>query len=162
MPWRPAELQHGVGRDLLPLRRTVIAQSGWFPPTPPSREAERHGEVAQMVLERLDDLLVANSSMRSRFSTTVTLVPEAANMDAYSMPITPRADDHHRAGHLSRLMIPSESMIVLSSNATLDGRAGLVAVAMTILSAVTLRVRPPGRRPRWSAARRNTPCPAGS
>ena len=30
-----------------------------------------------------------NSSIRSRCSTTVTLVPRAANMDAYSMPITP-------------------------------------------------------------------------
>ena len=30
-----------------------------------------------------------NSSIRSRCSTTVTLVPSAANMDAYSIPMTP-------------------------------------------------------------------------
>ena len=39
--------------------------------------------------------------------------------------------------------MPSESMIVFSSKATLAGRAGRVPVAMTTLSAVTLRVRPP-------------------
>ena len=40
-----------------------------------------------------------NSSIRSRRSTTVTLVPSAANMDAYSMPMIPGAHDHHRPRH---------------------------------------------------------------
>ena len=73
----------------------------------------------------------------------MTLVPRAANIDAYSMPITPAPTTTIERGTRSRWMMPSESMIVLSSKATLDGRAGLVPVAMTILSAVTLRVRPP-------------------
>src|ERR1035441_9169749 len=68
-----------------------------------------------------------NSSIRSRCSTTVTLVPSAANMDAYSIPITPApattiergtpnpsfldpdpagARDHHRAGHLLQVGDP--------------------------------------------------------
>ena len=38
--------------------------------------------------------------------------------------------------------MPSESMIVRSSNATLAGRAGLVPVAMMIRSALTGRLRP--------------------
>ena len=59
------------------------------------------------------------------------------------MPITPAPTTTIERGTCSRLMMPSESMIVLSSKATLDGRAGLVPVAMTILSAVILRIRPP-------------------
>ena len=64
-------------------------------------------------------------------------------MLAYSMPITPAPTTTIERGTLSRLMMPSESMIVLSSKATLAGRAGVVPVAMTILSAVILRLRPP-------------------
>ena len=37
--------------------------------------------------------------------------------------------------------MPSESMIVRSSNSTLSGRAGLVPVAMMIFSALTSRLR---------------------
>jgi hypothetical protein len=41
--------------------------------------------------------------------------------------------------------MPSESMIVFSSNATLAGRAGLVPVALTTETAVTFRSRPVGQ-----------------
>jgi hypothetical protein len=63
-------------------------------------------------------------------------------MLAYSMPITPAPATTIDRGTFSRWMMPSESMTVLSSKATLAGRAGRVPVAMTITPAVTLRVRP--------------------
>ncbi len=59
------------------------------------------------------------------------------------MPITPAPTTTIERGTRSRWMMPSESMIVRSSKATLDGRAGTVPVAMTIFSALTLRLRPP-------------------
>ena len=65
-----------------------------------------------------------NSSIRSRCSTTVTLVPSAANMDAYSIPITPAPATTIERGTFSRWTIPSESITVRSSNSTLSGRAG--------------------------------------
>ena len=83
-----------------------------------------------------------NSSIRSRCSTTVTLVPRAANMDAYSIPITPAPATTIERGTACRWTIPSESMTVRSSNSTLAGRAGRVPVAITILSALARRTRP--------------------
>ena len=83
-----------------------------------------------------------NSSIRSRCSTTVTLVPSAANMEAYSIPITPAPATTIERGTVCRWTIPSESMTVRSSNSTLGGRAGRVPVAITILSAVARRTRP--------------------
>ena len=83
-----------------------------------------------------------NSSIRSRCSTTVTLVPSAANMEAYSIPMTPAPATTIERGTFSRWTIPSESMTVRSSNSTLSGRAGRVPVAMTILSALARRIRP--------------------
>ena len=83
-----------------------------------------------------------NSSIRSRCSTTVTLVPSAANMDAYSIPITPAPATTIERGTFSRWTIPSESITVRSSNSTLAGRAGRVPVAITILSALAWRLRP--------------------
>ncbi len=70
--------------------------------------------------------------MLSRFSTTVTLVPSAANIDAYSIPITPAPTTTIEAGSDLRSRIPSESRTLSSSNSTSDGRAGLVPVAMTM------------------------------
>ena len=83
-----------------------------------------------------------NSSIRSRCSTTVTLVPSAANMDAYSIPITPAPATTIDRGTFSRWTIPSESITVRSSNSTLSGRAGRVPVPITILSALAWRTRP--------------------
>ncbi len=68
-------------------------------------------------------------NMLSRFSTTVTLVPNAANMEAYSMPITP-APTTTTGWRRFESRIPSESGTRSSSNSTPDGRAGLVPVAM--------------------------------
>ena len=72
------------------------------------------------------------SSMLSRFSTTVTLVPSAANIDAYSMPMTPAPTTTIDAGSDLRSRMPSESSTRRSSNSTPDGRTGLVPVAMTM------------------------------
>ena len=78
-----------------------------------------------------------NSSRRARFSTTVTLTPSAANIDAYSIPITPAPTTTIEAGMRSRRRKPSESRIVRSSNSTAGGRAGRVPGAITIRSAVS-------------------------
>ena len=52
-------------------------------------EPQRDAVIAQVVAERLDDFLSANSSRRGRFSIRMTRTPSAANMHAYSTPITP-------------------------------------------------------------------------
>ncbi len=72
------------------------------------------------------------SSIDPRFSTTVTLVPSAANIDAYSMPITPAPTTTIEAGIALRSRMPSESSTRSSSNSTPAGRAGLVPVAITM------------------------------
>src|SRR6266498_3891667 len=93
-----------------------------------------------------------NSSIRSRCSTTVTLVPRAANIEAYSIPITPAPATTIERGTRSRWMMPSESMTVRSSKSTLAGRAGVAGgdndlvradAAQPALAVVDLdRVRP--------------------
>jgi hypothetical protein len=84
--------------------------------------------------------------MEWRFSTTVTLVPRAANIDAYSIPVTPAPTTTSEAGMNFRLRIPSESSTRCSSNSTPGGRAGLVPVAITMLRPLTA-----SRSPRcWS------------
>ena len=79
-----------------------------------------------------------NVSTRGRWSTTVTFVPSRPNIDAYSTPMTPAPTTVMLRGRRCWMCSsPSESMIVWSSNSTSFGRAGLVPVAMTMLSAVT-------------------------
>ncbi|MCU1630132.1 MAG: hypothetical protein JWP64_5081 [Pseudonocardia sp.] len=75
-----------------------------------------------------------------RFSTTVTLVPSAANIEAYSMPMTPAPTTTIEVGTRLSLTTASESTTWYSSssNSTSGGRAGRVPVAITILSAVTV------------------------
>ena len=144
MPWRPAEYRTVSAGIFLPLPRTVIAPSGCASTeatVSPKRNVTARSR--RWYLSASTTSSSQKSSIRSRFSTTVTLVPRAANMVAYSMPITPAPTTTIERGTRSRLMMPSESMMVFSSKATLDGRAGVVPVAMTILSAVTLRLRPP-------------------
>jgi hypothetical protein len=51
-----------------------------------------------------------NSSICGRFSTTVTRVPRAANIDAYSMPITPAPTTTSEAGTRCSVRTASESM----------------------------------------------------
>ena len=83
--------------------------------------------------------------MSCRFSTMVTLVPSAANIDAYSTPITPAPTTTIDAGIDWRSRMPSESSTRCSSNSTPSGRAGLVPVAMTMYSPLTV-VRSPRER----------------
>ena len=78
------------------------------------------------------------SSIDGRFSTTVTRVPSAANIEAYSMPITPAPTTTIELGTCWIRSTPSESRTRSSSNSTCDGRAGRVPVAMTMFSAVTV------------------------
>src|SRR5580765_6578749 len=65
-----------------------------------------------------------NSSMPLCFSTTVTLVPSAASIDAYSIPITPAPTTTSDAGIRFIPRSPSESITVTSSNSTPAGRVG--------------------------------------
>ena len=79
------------------------------------------------------------SSICGRFSTRVTRVPRAANIEAYSTPITPAPTTTIEPGTVSSWRIWSESSTRVPSNSTLVGRAGRVPVAITILSAVRVR-----------------------
>ena len=140
MPWRPAEYSTVSAGIFLPLRSTVIAPCGCASTeatVSPKRNVTARSR--RWYFSASTTSRSQNSSIRSRRSTTVTLVPSAANMEAYSMPMTPAPTTTIERGTCSRWMIPSESMIVLSSKATLAGRAGIVPVAMTMLSALTFR-----------------------
>ena len=79
------------------------------------------------------------SSMVSRFSTTVTLVPSAAKIEAYSMPITPAPTTTIEVGMKSRRTISSESSTRSQSKSMPSGRRGVVPVAMTMNSLVSVR-----------------------
>ena len=60
MPWRPAEYSTVSAGIFLPLRSDGDRALGvGLDRGDRLAEAERHGEVPQVVLERLDDLLVA-------------------------------------------------------------------------------------------------------
>ena len=83
-----------------------------------------------------------NGSSSRRESMTVTLVPTAANIDAYSMPITPAPTTTSDCGMCARLRMPSESMIDSSSNSIAAGGAGRLPVAITIAPASTTCRRP--------------------
>ena len=76
------------------------------------------------------------SSIWARFSTSVTRVPRAAKIEAYSTPITPAPTTTSESGTFSRVRIWSESSTRTPSKSMLLGRAGVVPVATMILSAV--------------------------
>ena len=82
------------------------------------------------------------SSIWSRFSTRVTRVPSAAKIDAYSTPMTPAPTTTSESGTVSKVRIWSESRTLTPSKSTWSGRAGVVPVAMTTLSAVRVRCDP--------------------
>ncbi len=80
-----------------------------------------------------------NGSSVARASTSVTRVPMAANIEAYSTPMTPAPTTVIVRGTASsRRRMPSESMTRPSSKSTPFGRAGRVPTASTMLSAVTI------------------------
>jgi hypothetical protein len=128
----------------LPLRSVAMAPSGRASTdatVSPKRNVTARSR--RWYLSASTTSMSQNSSIRSRCSTTVTLVPSAANIDAYSIPITPAPATTIDRGTCSRWTIPSESITVRSSNSTLGGRAGRVPVAMTIFSALARRSLPP-------------------
>jgi hypothetical protein len=102
-------------------------------------EAEGDADVAEVVLQPLGDLGVAELE---RCSTTVTFVPSAANIEAYSMPITPAPTTTIARGTCGSCSTPSESSTVTSSNSTDFGRFGRVPVATMMFCAVTRRSSP--------------------
>ena len=134
MPWRPAEYITVSAGIRLPLASDAIAPPGMASTedtVSPKRNVTARSR--RWYFSASTTSRSQNSSIRSRCSTTVTLVPSAANIDAYSIPITPAPATTIDRGTRSRWRIPSESMIVRSSNATLAGLAGLVPVAITIV-----------------------------
>ena len=83
-----------------------------------------------------------NSSRRRRCSTTVTLQPSAANIEAYSMPMTPAPTTTREFGSQSSPRTSSELRMRWPSNSTVRGLAGRVPTAITIRAAVTRRSSP--------------------
>ena len=143
MPCRPAEYMTVSAGIFLPLSRIVtvpLAYRSTAVTVSPNRNVTARSR--RWYFSASTTSVSQNSSIRIRCSTTVTLVPSAANIDAYSMPITPAPTTIMVRGILSRPRMPSESMIVCSSKSTVAGRAGLVPVAITIFSAVTWRSWP--------------------
>lgn len=72
----------------------------------------------------------------------MTRVPSAANIEAYSMPITPAPTTTRDPGIRCIRSTASESSTWASSNSTSGGRAGRVPVAITNFSAVTVLCSP--------------------
>ena len=143
MPCRPAEYMTVSAGMRFPLASAAMAPSGrrsTAATVSPKRNVTARSR--RWYLSASTTSRSQNSSIRSRCSTTVTLVPSAANIDAYSMPITPAPATTIERGTRSRWRMPSESMMVLSSNSTVSGRAGRVPVATMIFSALTSRLRP--------------------
>ncbi len=163
MPWRPAEYMTVAAGIFLPLSRMVSAPRSWrstAATVSPKRKVtarSRRWYLSASMISRSQ-----NSSIRSRRSTTVTLVPRAANMEAYSMPMTPAPTTTIESGTRSRSRMPSESTMVDPSNSTLSGRAGRVPVAMMILSAVTLVSRPRSSTTATVWGSRNRPEPVST
>ena len=78
-----------------------------------------------------------NDSSGSLRSIRWTSVPSAANIDAYSQPITPPPRTAIEAGSRSISRIESESCTSGSSNGIPGGRNGLDPVAIKIASAAS-------------------------
>ena len=100
------------------------------------------------------------SSIAGRLSMTVTRVPRAANIDAYSMPMIPAPTTTIEFGTFVSARTPSESSTVRSSNWTVVGRWGLEPVATMTNRAVTwVRRMPSSSRTPSVCASRNEPVP---
>jgi hypothetical protein len=80
-----------------------------------------------------------NSSTRGRLSTTVTWMPSAANIDAYSMPMMPPPTTTMVRGSRSSSRTWSDRISVLESALTPAGSAGLVPTAMSTWAARIVR-----------------------
>ena len=90
IPWRPAEYMTVSAGIFFPLLSSAIAPSGLASTeatVSPNRKVTERSR--RWYLSASTTSTSQNSSIRSRRSTTVTLVPSAANMDAYSIPMIP-------------------------------------------------------------------------
>ena len=98
------------------------------------------------------------SSRRFRLSMTVTLIPRAAKIEAYSSPMTPAPTTVSDRGSLFIPRIPSLLIRVSPSQETFPGCAGCVPTAMTIRSAVwTLVSACPRTVSPWESAKEASP-----
>ena len=96
-------------------------------------EPERDRQVAQVELERLDDLGVAEVEHRGPLLDDGDPRAEGGEHRRVLDADHAGADDDHRAGHALQREDAVGVEDVLSSNSTAAGRAGLVPVAMTIV-----------------------------
>ena len=151
-PWRPAEYMTVSAGIFLPLASVVTVPRS-DTETPETSSPNRKVTARSRRWNFSDSMTSASqkSSIWGRRSTTVTRVPSAANIEAYSMPITPAPTTTMLAGICSIARMPSESTTRRSSNSTCGGRAGRVPVATTILAAVTVWCSP-RRSPTTSTA----------
>ncbi len=78
------------------------------------------------------------------------------------MPITPAPTTTREFGSQSSETMSSESRTVRPSNATVDGRAGRVPIAITILAAVTRRSSPEALSTHTACGSRKRPCPGST
>ena len=126
MPWRPAEYITVSAGIRLPLASVAIAPSGRASTAvtvSPNRKVTARSR--RWYLSASTTSRSQNSSILSRCSMTVTLVPRAANMDAYSMPMTPAPATIIERGMRSSSSTPSESMIVAPVELDAGGPRGL-------------------------------------
>lgn len=87
----PARRQpHGIGRDLLARFQDHHGPAVVLFDEPDGlAHPEGDCQIPELILESATIPRSQKSSIRGRCSTTVTLVPRAANIEAYSMPMTP-------------------------------------------------------------------------
>ena len=110
LPWRPAEYITVSAGICLPLARVVMVPEA--PTSTAVTSSPNRNVTARSRRWNFSASMISGSqksNMSPRFSTTVTLVPSAANIEAYSMPITPAPTTTIDAGSDLRSRIPSES-----------------------------------------------------
>ena len=140
LPCRPAEYITISAAIFLPEARVVMVPRPEL--STDATSSPKRKDIAWSRRWNFSDSTISGSQKSSicgRFSTRVTRVPSAANMDAYSTPMTPAPTTTIELGTVSSSRIWSESSTRVPSNSTLVGRAGRVPVAMTTLSAVRVR-----------------------
>ena len=148
-PWRPAEYSTASAGMRLPLASCgdrALRRAGSTPTTAsPKRKVTPRSR--RWYCSASTICASQNSSRRWRCSMTVTRMPSAANIEAYSMPITPAPTTTIVVGMRSSCRMPSESRIVRSSN---------VDVLRPVRRACRRRSRRLG-----AVSRRSSPSPRG-
>ena len=130
-PWRPAEyitVSAGIRLPLASVVTVPISSASTASTVSPSRKETDRSRRWNLSASTTSES--QNSSIRSRDSTTVTLVPSAANIEAYSMPMTPAPTTTIVRGTSAMCRMPSESTTRFSSKSIDAGRAGRVPTAI--------------------------------